>query len=56
MAPVPVCDLCRQAISSLHPGKPIDHAWRHIGPCPKPAQRAGPRQRVAWLWQVVTDG
>ncbi len=38
----PVCNQCKQAISSLYPGRPIDHEWRHIPPCPKPAQRTGP--------------
>jgi len=26
----PVCDQCKQAVSSLYPGKPIDNAWRDI--------------------------
>ena len=46
----PVCSQCKQAISSLHPGKPIDHEWQHIPPCP----RTGPLQRVAQLWRAVT--
>ncbi len=50
----PVCILCKQPISLAHPGKPVNDEWRHIAPCPKPAQRTGPLQRVARLWRVVT--
>jgi hypothetical protein len=50
----PVCTLCKQAISLAHPGKLANDEWQHIPPCPKPAQRTGPLQRVAQLWRAVT--
>src|SRR2546425_964914 len=49
---VPVCNQCKQDISSLHPGKPIDHEWQHIPPCPnnfEPLSAAKPGNSINFL-------
>jgi len=51
----PVCFLCKQAISSAYPGRPVNDEWQHSPSCPKPGQRTRPFQRVTRLWCSVTS-
>jgi len=48
MAPIGV--LCKQTISLLHPGKPVEDEWLHISA----ALRTGLLQRIAQWWRRVT--